>query len=269
MSRFYRLLGADTPFDPTHRFVTSWLLPPWVLFGFRALISLYAFVVLFFIIGYNTARGNSEDVRRSFSFFTILTYWGLAFYFLFAAIHTSTYARTGSALLSRWPRPLQALHSIYYTSIITLPFLVTLVFWVILYDGPWFPATFDAWRNVSEHAMNAGFAFFELAIPRTSPPPLLHLLFLIIILALYLGLAYVTYAAQGFYTYSFLDPQESGRARVVAYVFGILAAIVVVYLLVRLLVWLRVLLTERILGMQGKFHGGRSKHQGDVEMSYR
>lgn len=29
--------GTDT-FDPTHRFETSWLLPPWALFAVRALI---------------------------------------------------------------------------------------------------------------------------------------------------------------------------------------------------------------------------------------
>ena len=38
MSRLYRLMGVDSPFDPTHRFETSWLLPPWALFGVRALI---------------------------------------------------------------------------------------------------------------------------------------------------------------------------------------------------------------------------------------
>ena len=181
MAGFYHYLGVDEPFDPTHRFATSWILPVWVLFGIRAILvgpsscrqsmstdpckSLYAFVVLFFIIGWDGTRGDLTDVRQSFSFFTDLTYWGLAFYFLFAAIHTFSYARTGGALLNRWPRPLQALHSIYYTSIVTLPFLVTgecmdmtltqsltyppVVFWVVLFQPGLFSVVFTAWSNVS------------------------------------------------------------------------------------------------------------------------
>lgn len=86
--------------------------------------------------------------RHSFSYFTNLTYWGLAFYFFFSALHTVSYVRTGSPLLSRWPRPLQALHSFFYTTVVTFPVLVTVVFWAILYSGPWFPVTFNAWSNV-------------------------------------------------------------------------------------------------------------------------
>ncbi|KAI9842713.1 MAG: hypothetical protein M1838_003011 [Thelocarpon superellum] len=248
MANLYYLLGVDEPFDPSHRFETSWILPPWVLFAVRAIISVYAFTVIFFIMGWEGTRNDITDVRQSFSFFTYLSYWGLAFYFFVAAIHTFSYARTGQPYLSRWPRALQALHSIYYTSIVTLPFLVTIVFWALLYTPPWFPIVFNAWQNVSLHAMNSLFALFELLLTRTSPPPWLHLAILIIILALYVGLAYITRATEGFYTYSFLNPATHGSGRVAAYVFGILAAIIVIFVVVWVVIWVRRRITERRVG---------------------
>lgn len=116
--------GIDSPFDPSHRFATSWLLPPGLLFAFRALLSVYAFVTAFFNLGW---RGTQHlgGVGQSFSFFTNLTYWGLAFYFAFSALHTGTYWLTGRPLLARWPPALQTLHSIYYSTITNFPFIVT------------------------------------------------------------------------------------------------------------------------------------------------
>ncbi|KAI9869208.1 MAG: hypothetical protein M1830_005436, partial [Pleopsidium flavum] len=181
-------------------------------------------------------------------------------------IHTFSYARTGSPLLSSWPRPLQALHNLFYTTIVTFPFLVTVVYWAILYSGPWFSVPFNAWSNTSQHALNSAFALFEIIFTRTSPPPFLHLLFLIILLALYLCLAYITHATEGFYPYSFLDPSNGHSGRVTAYAFAILAAIIVIFLVVWFLIWVRRWVTERVGHMNGKFHGARPRADEDVEM---
>ena len=90
MPSFYRLLGVDSPvFDPDHRFVTSWLLSPAALASVRLLFSLYAFLTQFVILGLS---GRVLD-EQSFSYFTVLTYWGLAFYFLVAGVHTAGYSR--------------------------------------------------------------------------------------------------------------------------------------------------------------------------------
>ena len=112
-------------FDPTYRFSTSWLLPPTALFAFRALLSLYSFTTIFTIFGWYGSHGLVEASHRSFSYFTNLTYWGLAFYFAFSAAHTASYWLTGAPLLARWPQVLQALHSIFYSTIIIFPWLVT------------------------------------------------------------------------------------------------------------------------------------------------
>ncbi|KAK0391613.1 hypothetical protein NLU13_1113 [Sarocladium strictum] len=261
---------GDDLWDPSHRFETSWLLPPWLLFACRALLSLYAFVTLFFSIGWwctHADLGGCSSAGNSFAFFTVLTYWGLAFYFLVAAIHTGSYAATGRPLLDRFPRPLQALHSLYYTSAVTFPFVVTIVYWGVLYSNPWFSLRFDAWRNVSEHALNSGYALFEIIIPRTNPPLWINLLWLMVILLAYLGLAFVNLARTGKYVYSFLDYQEvGGRGFVAAYVVGIAVGICVVFVVVWALILLRRWVVEKKLGMDGRF----AKHPGsqhDVEMN--
>ncbi|MCJ1437099.1 hypothetical protein MMC27_006484 [Xylographa pallens] len=239
------LLGIS----PTHlpRYTTSWLLPPLPLACLRLLLSLYAFITTFTILATDTPL----SARRSFSYFTVLTYWGLAFYFLSSGLHTLSYARSGVSWLQRWPRPLQALHALFYSTIVTFPFLVTIVFWAVLYRGPWFPKTVDAWSNISQHALNSLFALTEIILPATLPPAPLHLVFLAALLALYLALAYITYAVQGFFVYGFLNPAR-GAGRTAGYIIGILVAECVIFGLVWGVIWVRVWLTERILGMEAK-----------------
>jgi hypothetical protein len=67
----------------------------------------------------------------------------------------------------------------------------------------------------------------------------------VLLLLLYVELAYLTYHTEGFYTYSFLDPGPNGEhsGRVTAYCFGIFAAILVIYILSWAAIWLRRRLT--------------------------
>ncbi|KAK5663759.1 hypothetical protein OQA88_4190 [Cercophora sp. LCS_1] len=254
--------GTD-PWDPSHRFETSWVLSPWVLFWIRALFAVYALFTSIFTLGWSCTHAPTgcDAADAKFSYFTVLTYWGLAFYFLVAAVHTFTYARTGVALLDRFPRPLQALHSAYYSTIVVYPFIVTIVFWGILFDGPWFSVVFDGWSNVSQHALNSAFALFEIFVPRTNPMPPVHMLWLVLVLALYLAVAYITHATQGWYPYGFLDPGKQ-HAFVAAYVFGIAVGALIVFGVVWGLIWLRKWVTETKLGKTGKFaHESRSRDE--------
>ena len=50
---------------------------------------------------------------------------------------------------------------------------------------------------------------------------------------MYLGVAYITYATQGFYVYTFLDPSKE-HAKLAAYILGILAAAIVIFVIVNL-----------------------------------
>lgn len=67
---------------------------------------------------------------------------------------------------------------------------------------------------------------------------------LILLLAFYLCVAYITVHTEGFYTYSFLDPGSHGSGLVAGYCFGILAAIIIIFLVSWLLIRLRVYLTR-------------------------
>lgn len=220
----------------------------------------------------NDTCGSPEGcagVRDEFSYFTVLTYWGLLFYFLFAALHTLTYAVKGQPLIHRFPRPLKALHALFYSTVVTYPFLVTIVYWAILYEDPWYAETFDAWKEVSQHAVNSFFALFELVVPRTEPLPWIHAFWLVVILALYLALAYITYATKGFYPYSFLDPGPDGpggRGWVAVYCVIILVATLVIFLVVRYLILLRVWVTESKMGMHGKTVAMKPRRRNDIEL---
>ncbi|KAI4249510.1 MAG: hypothetical protein L6R42_008959 [Xanthoria sp. 1 TBL-2021] len=252
MARILSILGASQPFDPTHRYTTSWILPPFLLAVCRIIFAIYIFTAIFFIFGWNGAHRHPEQSRYSFSFFTSLGYWGLAFYFLFASLHTFSYARTGKSWLQEWPAALQVAHTIFYTTVVTFPILVTAVFWAVLYNGIWFATEFQGWSNTSQHALNTVFAAFEILLTRTSPPPPAHLAFLVILLALYLALAYLTRVTAGFYPYSFLDPNK-GSGKLAGYILGILAAACVIFGIVWGIIWIRRWLTESKLGIHTKF----------------
>ncbi|KAK5191597.1 hypothetical protein LTR99_003574 [Exophiala xenobiotica] len=219
-------------------FTTSWLLPPLALSLLRLLFFTYCLATQLTNWIYDGVHSSAHLIGQEFSYFTNLTYWGILFYSLVAGVHTLTYTLKGGSWLETWPRPLRALHSFFYTTIVTLPFLVTIVYWAVLYDGPWFPVIFDGWSNISRHALNSVFALVEVILPATNPPPFLHLVGLIVLLLLYLALAYLTHATQGIYVYSFLDPAQ-GSGRVTGYCFGIAAGIVVIFLVIWGIIWAR------------------------------
>jgi hypothetical protein len=83
--------------------------------------------------------------------------------------------------------------------------------------------------------------------------PWLDIVPIVILLALYLGLAYLTHATQGFYVYDFLDLQAHSSGIIAAYIISILVAAIVIFLIVRYLIMLRVWVTEKKQGKQGKF----------------
>ena len=229
--------------------------------------GIYIWTVRFFAIGWWCTHSASDaidpsdteyepgcrEVESEFSYFTLITYYALGFYFIVSAVHTFTYAATARPLLDRFPRPLQALHYLFFATIVVFPFITTSVYWALIYDV-WWPERFDQWRNISEHALNAVFALFEIIFTRTPSPRWVHLIWLIVLMCLYLALAYVTEATKGFYVYSFLDPEEvGGRGMVGAWIMVILGVTVVLFLLSKFLIWLRIWITEKKLRKDGKF----------------
>ncbi|KAM3422723.1 hypothetical protein BST61_g208 [Cercospora zeina] len=266
---------STADFDPEATYVRSQFLSPRMLAYARALMALYCWMTL--IVGYSwmayeQARNNLRDVNippytqildrgaiaKSFSFFTFIVFWSQAFYFTVSSWHTFTYAKkkknasapsSKSHLHDDFPRFLQFAHSLWHSTIITYPFLVSIVYWSTMYAGPWSSAmVFTRWMNVSIHGLNSLFALLEILCSAVAPPPVVpHLLVILLGLSLYLGLAYVTHADQGFYVYEWMNPAWGWRS-VTGHVFAYAAGMIGIYCAVWVAIWIR----ERTLGSRGR-----------------
>jgi hypothetical protein len=138
------------------------------------------------------------------------------------------------------------------------------VFWAIIFDNVFYDK-FDRYTNISEHALNSVFAFFEIVVPRTAKTPKLHTIAIVVILALYLGLAYITLAVNHFYVYAFLDRQIHSQGVIAGYVIGILVGAIIMFFIVHFLIKLRRWITEDKMGMTGRFSNRSSGYVQDTE----
>ena len=101
-------------------------------------------------------------------------------------------------------------------------------------------------HQISLHCLNSVYALLEIVLPATAPHPFIAIPFLLLILLLYLCVAYITRATEGWYPYSFLDIGDHGKKSILVmeYCFGILAAVLVLFLVSWALVHLRRRLTH-------------------------
>lgn len=241
--------GMHQPFDPKYRVVTSGIVQPWVLFWIRLVLALYciATALAHLIIVEDVQK--SAPANQYYIYFTRLTYVGLTAYFSVAALHTGVFVLSLRQLkrgtvsrapwfpLQKWGRFLQFLHLYLFSTIITFPIIVTVVYWAFLADSNTWSTPFNAWTNISMHALNTVFLVIELIFGR------LRLywgywIFTIITLGLYLGLAYLVHSVDHIWVYNFLDPTRP-NAHVAAYIVGIPVAETVVFVVVWGLIHLR------------------------------
>ena len=212
------------------------------------------------------------------SYFTFLSYWGLTAWLLVSGLHTLVFALAQrrpppsqpplarSYPLQRWPRPLQALHRELQATVYTFPPLVTLTFWIVLYGPSVLATRVSTWSNISEHGLNSLFFLVELLLTNGPPPKPLTVVPVVVVLALYLGLAYLTYATQGWYTYDFLDPAEGPKKRA-AYICGLLAASIIIWGITTAIAWGRTKLVKgRAKGVVLRRTNAGAIGKGDVEM---
>ncbi|KAF9000093.1 hypothetical protein BDQ17DRAFT_1360100 [Cyathus striatus] len=239
-----QLLGVSpSGFDSQCKYVTAPFRPtrsPLALALVRLSIAGYTFFVLLFTVIWDSTKGLGDSY---FSYFTHLSYIGVCCYFFATGVQTFVYAhrrRKGGEgyLLQRWPKWLQVLHVLLVSTVVTYPFIVTVVYWALLSGSDSFSTRFNAWDNISVHAINSAYALHEVLLTNTPPPPWLTLPFGLLCLGGYVGVAYITKATQGFYVYSFLDPQKQ-HALLAAYIVGIAIGECVVFALVRTVMVLR------------------------------
>ncbi|KAF8152576.1 hypothetical protein B0H34DRAFT_664060 [Crassisporium funariophilum] len=250
---------ASTEFDRERKLVTSYLFSPLALAAIRLLIALYVLVVLIFtLIREATVTNEAESYL---SYFTNLTYIGICAYFFASGVQTFLYSRNtkeGEAQypLQQWPRFLRYLHVLLLSTIVTYPILVTIVYWVLLASSSTFKTPYTAWSNISKHALNAVFGLFEILLTNVGPLPWIDMPVTVVLLGGYLGVAYITYATQGIYTYSFLDPKKQGKL-LAAYIIGIAVGQCIIFLIVTGIIHLRQRVTKRKVVEAQKTHGGR------------
>jgi len=267
--RIWSLLGVSAPFDPALKFVTSPVFDPFVLALVRIVFAVYTFVTLLFLLIWEGVV--VHDAQTFFSYFTYLTYTGLCAYFWASGVQTTLFAinsrnikfqsenKKSTYPLQHWPRILQFLHSLLWTTITTFPFIVTPVFWGILAKPSTLGTPYNVWKNVSVHALNTVFALVEVFLTRGGPQPWLHVPFLILILGGYVGIAYITHATQGWYPYSFLNPQKEGPF-LAAYLVGIPLAAVIIFSIV----WAICLAKEHLLARRDQpVNGGKLEKMSD------
>jgi hypothetical protein len=154
------------------------------------------------------------------------------------------YAFRQRTWLDNWPKALQLAHSVYYSGVTSFPFLVTLVFWGTMNSG-WPVGRFEQWINISVHGLNSVFAATEIVLPATAPPPITHLSIVLLVLSVYLGLAYLTRYTQGFYVYEWMNPVH-GKASIVLHVVGYAGAMIAIFLIVRYAIVARNMLAARL-----------------------
>ncbi|KAK7036133.1 hypothetical protein R3P38DRAFT_3312010 [Favolaschia claudopus] len=231
-------LVALDPFDAGHALVTSPFFSPRVLAAIRLAVACYTFVTLAVAIIWGIVV--DKDAAGFFSYFTHLTYCGICGYFLASGLHTALYARRGqrSYPLQRWPKPWRFLHLLLLSTITVFPILVSIVFWGLIAKPSTFDSRFDTWSAISVHLLNSVFALFEILLTNTPASAWIFLPFGIFFLACYVGVIYVTYATQGFYAYSFMNPSH-GAVRLALYIAGIGVAECVLFSIVHGVVLLR------------------------------
>ncbi|KAF1923737.1 uncharacterized protein M421DRAFT_104194 [Didymella exigua CBS 183.55] len=242
-------------------FVTSHFVSPLVLACIRTVLFVYSFTTI--IVSYawlsnNTATVGLKDVNigsykvqqseatigQSFSFFTYFTFWSLGFYFLVSAVHTFMFAFMKRTWLHDWPKFLQIMHSLYYSCITCMPFLVNIVFGGTMNSG-WPFGRFEQWMNPSVHGLNSMFAVVEILLSATEAPPVLHLSVILLIMSVYLGLAYLTRYTQGLYVYEWLKPAH-GIASIILHVLGYAAGRIAIFFLASGAIRLRNILARRL-----------------------
>lgn len=122
---------------------------------------------------------------------------------------------------------------------------VTIAYWGTLWGRVWIEQRYVEWLNLSVYTLNSGFALEEIIIPATSAPPLTHLCVVLLILSLYLGLAYLTKATQGWYVYEWMNPAH-GNLSIVLHVFIYAAVMIAIFFAIWGGIWLRKKLTNRL-----------------------
>ncbi|KAJ2642561.1 hypothetical protein GGF44_001600 [Coemansia sp. RSA 1694] len=235
--RLFRLHTLD------HRRVgSSRILGTGVLLSIRSIFFAYTLTVWIFTIVYDAKHGR---IQGHFVYFTYLCHTGLLAYFASSTFHTlQLWRRRGSpSSFTNMPKTLQLLHWLLFNSVLLFATVVTVLFWSLVYKANDYNGAEQRWSNASVHALNSVCILVDMLVgAMIFSPHWSHSLTLALIAMLYLALAYINHAVNGWFTYDFLDYGKH-KATVAPTIIGMFIGFVVVYYVIYSLQ----LLLERLL----------------------
>ncbi|RKP37308.1 hypothetical protein BJ085DRAFT_4272, partial [Dimargaris cristalligena] len=191
-------------FDPEW-FVTSNLVSPRVLLIIRLLLFMFALGTLIAMF-----------VANSYRFFYYMTCWsffGLTIYFGLATYVSARYC-SGPLRYTELANPLYRASSLtragywfLYESMVTFHLLVPIIYWSLLRDTFITSVPLYIYTGLASHAADLAVIAVEVLLNRQRLQ-LSHIIVPLLIMALYLGLAYTVWGARGIFVYPFLNFQR-------------------------------------------------------------
>ncbi|KAJ1948409.1 hypothetical protein FBU59_001610 [Linderina macrospora] len=228
-----------------------------LILALRATMFAYALFVWIYSLARDSGAGTGNV---HFAYFTNLCYTGLVAYLAVSLYHTTRalQTRTTGSFSDMWPT-LQLLHWLLYASVAVFSIIVTCVYWGLLYPSAHNMGVRDKWINVSVHAMNTVFFLLDTVVGGMAfTSHWSHPCILAAVGFLYIMLAYLNEAINGFFTYSFLNYKQKKGVEA-AYVFGLLAGLFILYYLI----WALQLLLDRVLPV--KNHCAKAASPGEYQ----
>ncbi|PIA15193.1 hypothetical protein COEREDRAFT_45389 [Coemansia reversa NRRL 1564] len=194
----------------------------------RSVLFSYTLGVWIFAIVFDIQHG---EMSGHFAYFTHLCYTGLLAYLGASLIHTVGFWRCGGepSSFTGMARTLQLLHWLLFESALVYATVVTTMFWGLIYKAQIYDTAEHRWLNASVHATNAVCIFVDAAVGgMVFSAHWTHPLVLAVVMVLYLVLAFLNKAINGWFVYDFIDYEKHGWV-VMGTALGIAAGIVVVY----------------------------------------
>ncbi|KAF9098493.1 hypothetical protein BGX23_006092 [Mortierella sp. AD031] len=184
------------------RMVSSNIVSATALLHIRGLVALHL-VAVFIATLYVSARGNVFYMVPTT--FTNLSNIGLTAYYLASTYHTFKFARNknlDSLTNQHWF--LTSALSLLYASVVVFHIVVPAIYWGMLFDPNNTMDTLNKYVDFSHHGADFGCILVEMIFNRMELP-WVAILGPLLMIILYMFLAWVYFAARGEWLYGFLD----------------------------------------------------------------
>ncbi|KAI9340750.1 hypothetical protein BD770DRAFT_476527 [Pilaira anomala] len=208
-NKFIRWFGFDQ-FEP-ERAVSSYWVSSKTFFVIRLILALYSFIVLWVNIGVSAHEGRGQNI---FAFFTNLTFVGLHAYLITATVHHFRYLRSKNVnSFFNQHAVLNYLYVYLYCTVITFNIVTPVVYWALLAGGSEETTPRSVWLNVSVHGVSFFLMIIDVIFNRMKIP-IRMIMFVLVTVVIYMCLAFVVYATQGFWVYPFLEWDQGPKAAI-------------------------------------------------------